>query len=416
MSVQALGSVRAPYHLYSVPALAAAVAVGLLAGPARADPGPRPGAGVQQVMEDQVRAGVPGMLASVRDGGGEGRVWRGSAGVADVRTGERRTHQDRFRIGSVTKTFVATVVLQLEAEGRLDLDDSVESLLPGLVTGNGHDGSQVTIRQLLNHTSGISDYASNREFFDRYIGRDFLRNRFHRHTPESLVRWAMRSAPDFAPGTGWNYSNTEYILAGMIIEKVTGTSYEHQVERRILRPLGLRATSLPRHATALPEPSGRHYTKVPFGDPAGRVHEVDRLNASSGWAAGDMISTTGDLHRFIRALMSGRLLPPAQQKALTTTVASAEGGARYGLGLGRQELSCGAVVWGHAGGIHGSRSGMYLDERNGRSFVVNANAEWATGSREAAEAAFCPAGGPTGGGPGSPTGSPSEGPSAGPPG
>ncbi|EDY49472.1 D-alanyl-D-alanine carboxypeptidase [Streptomyces clavuligerus] len=371
---------------------ASAASVASTATAAEDRPRGRQGAAVQQVLEDAVRSGTPGMLASVTSGGPGGNVytWRGAAGVADLRTGERRGHHDRFRIGSVTKSLTAAVVLTLAAEGRLDLDDTVEQWLPGLIAGHGHDGSAVTIRQLLNHTSGISDYSSNREFFDRYIGRDFLKNRFQRHTPESLVGWAVRAAPDFAPGTGWRYSNTNYIVAGLIIQKVTGRSYENEVERRVLRPLGMRDTSLPRHSVTLPRPSGRGYTKVPFGDPAGAVHDGTALNTSTGWAAGDIISTTGDLQRFVRALMSGRLLPPAQQKELTTTVPTTEEGHRYGLGVGWTTLPCGVGIWGHAGGIHGSRTGVYADGRGGRSLVVNANADWAGSPEAALNAAFCP--------------------------
>ncbi|MEO3973441.1 serine hydrolase domain-containing protein [Streptomyces sp. CAU 1734] len=375
--------------------LAAVVAAGLLAAPAVAQTGkpakdPRTTA-LQEVIEDQVeRAGIPGVLASVRDGK---RVWRGEAGVADLRTGKKRGDHDRFRIGSITKTFVTTVILKLEAEGRLDLDDTVEKWLPGLVTGNGHDGSKVTIRQLLNHTSGISNYTANPEFGATYLGEEgFLKNRYHRHSPESLVGWAMRSAPDFEPGAGWNYSNTNFILAGLIIEKATGRSYEQEMQDRILRPLGLRNTTLPRHSAAMPKPSGRAYSKMFNAGPDAKFHDATRLNASWGWSAGDMISTTGDLQRFAGALLSGKLLPPAQQKELTTAVTLPVPGADvgYGLGLERAVLSCGVEIWGHSGGIHGSISEMYTTSDGKRTMVTNANGDWNPDRTPATlNAAFC---------------------------
>ncbi|MFI5617907.1 serine hydrolase domain-containing protein [Streptomyces sp. NPDC051567] len=379
-------------------ALAAAVTVGLLSAPAVAQSAEASAtadsryAALQKYIEDQVeKGGVPGIIASVQDGR---HTWQGDAGVADLRTGEERGDDDRFRVGSITKTFVATVILQLEAEGRLDLDDTVEKWLPGLVEGNGHDGGAVSVRQLLNHTSGISSYTGNTEFLHTYVaGEGFLKNRYHRHSPESLVGWAMRKAPDFAPGTGWSYSNTNYILAGLIIEKATGTSYEQQVENRILRPLALKNTSLPRDSADMPRPSGRAYSKLFSEDPAAKVHDATRLNASWGWAAGDMISTTGDLHRFIGALMSGKLLPPQQQKELTTTVSTPVPGARYGLGVSHQVLSCGAEVWGHNGGIHGSLSDMFATKDGRRSLAMNANGDWNNNSSDnpqgGLKAVFC---------------------------
>ncbi|MFE5853018.1 serine hydrolase domain-containing protein [Streptomyces sp. NPDC056500] len=389
MSHHSLNSTRA-----IATALAAAVMVGLLAVPAVAQTDGPAGDGrdaaLQKVIEDQVeRGGIPGVLASVRDGD---RVWRGDAGVADVRTGKERGDHDRFRIGSITKTFVATVILKLEAEGRLDLDDTVEKWLPGMVSGNGHNGGKVSIRQLLNHTSGISSYTANPEFGDTYLTKGFLKNRYYRHSPENLVGWAMGSAPDFAPGTGWSYSNTNYILAGLIIEKTTGGSYEQAVKDRILRPLGLRNTSLPRHSTAMPQPSGRAYTKMFNETPPAEFHDATRLNASWGWSAGDMISTTGDLQRFASALMSGKLLQPRQQKELTTTVDPDIPGVtgRYALGLENTRLSCGVEIWGHSGGIHGSGSEMYTTTGGKRTLVTNVNGDWNPDPTPATvNAAFC---------------------------
>lgn len=215
-------------------ALATATALATLTPAPLAAASTTPGhEGTQRVLDTAVADGVPGALARARDRHG---VWNGTAGTADLDTGRARGADDRFRIGSVTKTFVATVLLQLQGERRIDLDDTIDQHLPGLVDGHGHDGTAITLRQLLNHTSGISNYTADPEFRRRAFGEEFLDHRYDTWKPGQLVAVAMRHAPDFAPGTSWNYSNTNYILAGMVIEKVTGHGWEKEVERRILRP------------------------------------------------------------------------------------------------------------------------------------------------------------------------------------
>lgn len=231
---------RRPARLAAALATATALAT-LTPAPQAAASTTRGHEGTQRVLDTAVADGVPGALARARDRHG---VWNGTAGTADLDTGRARGADDRFRIGSVTKTFVATVLLQLQGERRIDLDDTIDQHLPGLVDGHGHDGTAITLRQA-NHTSGISNYTADPEFRRRAFGEEFLDHRYDTWKPGQLVAVAMRHAPDFAPGTSWNYSNTNYILAGMVIEKVTGHGWEKEVERRILRPLGLRGTSAP---------------------------------------------------------------------------------------------------------------------------------------------------------------------------
>ncbi|MFC8919855.1 serine hydrolase domain-containing protein [Streptomyces sp. NPDC057116] len=341
----------------------------------------------QKAVDALVGAGIPGALAQAQDRHG---TWNGSAGVADTTTGRPRLPQDRYRVGSITKTFVATVVLQLEAEGRLDLDDTVESRLPGVVRGNGHDGRKITIRQLLNHTSGVYDFTSDPDYREKVFGSGFLEHRYDTWTPRRLLDVAMRHRPDFAPGTDWSYSNTNYVLAGMVIEKVTGRSYGKEVERRILKPLGLRATSVPGTDPTMPAPSGRAYSTL-SGAPGSPVHDVTELNPSLAWAAGEMVSDSADLQRFVRALLRGALLPPRQMKEMTTTVPLGEEApsVRYGLGIIEQKLSCGKEVWGHSGGIHGSASEV-VSTRDGRhTLALNINGDWAGDTRAVLEAEFC---------------------------
>ncbi|MET9536829.1 serine hydrolase domain-containing protein [Streptomyces sp. NPDC006553] len=365
--------------------LAAVLVAGLtataLATPALAASAPTKAdhAATQAALQAAVDAGVPGVVAQARNGRGD---WTGTAG-------ERRGN-DRFRVGSITKTFVATVLLQLQAEGRIDLDDPVEKWLPGVVRGNGHDGRRITVRQLLNHTSGVYSVTSDPGFQEKIFGPGFLEHRYDRWTPRQLVDIAMTHAPDFAPGTDWNYSNTNYVLAGMVIEKVTGRPYGKAVENRIIKPLKLRATSVPGTDVRMPKPSSPAWSTL-SADPDAQVHDVSRLSPTLAYAAGEMISDSNDLQTFYRALLKGRLLPKAEMREMTTTVpVSPELPATgYGLGLMKQKLSCGKEIWGHGGGIHGSSSEAQATRDGGHSLAMNFNADWTGDSAAVLEAEFC---------------------------
>ncbi|MGW7405735.1 serine hydrolase domain-containing protein [Streptomyces sp. NPDC054833] len=361
-----------------------------LAGPALAA-GPA-GAGAEhsatrRAVEAAVQAGVPGVTATAKDAHG---IWSATAGVGNLRTGAARSADDRYRVGSITKTFVATVLLQLEAEGRLSLDDTVEKWLPGVVHGHGHDGSRITIRQLLNHTSGIYNYTADEDFGRTYfLAEGFLRHRYDTLTPAQLVAVAMKHKPDFAPGTSWNYSNTNYILAGMVIKSVTGHSYAHEITHRIIGPLHLRATSLPGTRATVPHPSSRAYSKL-AQTATGPTYDVTKLNPSLASSAGEMISDSADLDRFYRALLRGDLLPPERLKEMKTTV-KIEGAPNtgYGLGLMDRTLSCGVHVWGHDGGIHGSTSSATTTADGRHALAFNFNGDWAGDSDAVVEGEFC---------------------------
>ncbi|MFF5567109.1 serine hydrolase domain-containing protein [Streptomyces sp. NPDC012623] len=340
-----------------------------------------------KALDALVDQGVPGVIARVEDGDD---TWRATVGVADRTTGRARGTQDRYRVGSLTKTFVATVLLQLEAEGRVDLDDTVETYLPGVVRGHGNDGRGITVRQLLNHTSGIYNYTSDPGFERQVFGDGFFEHRYDTWTPRQLVALATTHAPEFDPGTDWSYSNTNYILAGMIVEKVTGRSYGAEIERRILRPLGLRATSVPTTDPTMPRPAGRAYSKLGEESATAPVHDVTELNPSAAGAAGAMISNPADLNRFYGALLKGALLPRKQLKEMMTVAPpSVYGSFAYGLGLGRSTLSCGAVVWGHGGGIHGSSSRSAVTGDGGHALSMNLNGDWTGDAEATVEAEFC---------------------------
>jgi D-alanyl-D-alanine carboxypeptidase len=373
--------------------LVAATAVALsaaLAGPALAAAPARATGGhdtTRQAVEALVKEGVPGVTLTARDGHG---AWSTTAGVGNIRTKAPRSADDRYRVGSITKTFVSTVLLQLEAEGRLSLDDTVDKWLPGMVSGHGHDGRAITLRMLLNHTSGVFNYTADEDFGRTYFLKDgFFKHRYDRTSPADLLAIAMSHEPDFAPGTSWNYSNTNYLLAAMVIEKATGHPYGAEIRDRIIEPLHLSATSVPGTRVTVPQPSSRAYSKL-AETATGPTYDVTTLNPAIAYGSGEMISDSADLDRFYSALLRGRLLPPHQLKEMKSTV-QIEGAPniRYGLGLIDRTLSCGVHVWGHDGGIHGSSSDAATTADGRHSVALNLNGDWAGDTTTVLEAEFC---------------------------
>jgi D-alanyl-D-alanine carboxypeptidase len=297
---------------------------------------------LEQALDRLVTDGVPGAIALERQTGEE---WYAASGVADLKTKEPISATDRFRIGSMTKGFVSTVVLQLVAEHRLSLDDTVERWLPGVVPG----GDAITVRQLMNHTSGLYDYID----VPFYV--QLLRDPLTTWQPLELVQRAVAHPPLFAPGTSWSYSNTNYILLGLIVAaadeapaplRVARPALE--VDRRIVGPLGLSHTSFP---LTDPDIHGSHAhgyaidSPPEWGLPA--ILDTTRSNPSWAWTAGAIVSTLDDVADFHRALFTGRLLDPDQQRELETTV-SAGPATDYGLGVFKLQTPCGPA-WGHDG-------------------------------------------------------------------
>ncbi|MEV0993097.1 serine hydrolase domain-containing protein [Streptomyces sp. NPDC049949] len=316
--------------------------------------------------------GLPGAAAHVQ----EGRAgWFTAAGHADTATGRERSPGEHFRVASIAKTFVATVLLQLEAEGRLRMDDTVERWLPGLLRGNGHDGSTITLRQLLNHTSGIADYTDDPAFVHDAAGPGFPEHRYDSHTPGELVAIALRYPPKPDPRTAPSYSNTNFVIAGMVIERVSGRSYADEVTRRVIRPLKLRGTSFPGTAPQMPKPHPVGYSRLHRSEPDAEIHDATEQNMTWLGAAGDVISTGGDLNRFQRALMGGELLGPAQMKQMLDEVPAGEGFG-YGLGVEFATLSCGVKVVGKSGRTNGSLSGMFATPDGHHRLTFNANGDW----------------------------------------
>ncbi|MFK4064681.1 serine hydrolase domain-containing protein [Streptomyces sp. NPDC029674] len=325
----------------------------------------------RRAMEAGLNDDVVGVTARAVDRHGP---WNAAAGIGDLERGTPRGAHDHYRVGSITKTFVATVLLQLEAEGELSLDDTVGRWLPGVVEGNGHDGDRITVRQLLNHTSGIFNISDDPEFRQKVFTEDFLRHRYDTWTAGQQVAMAVRHEPDFAPGTAWKYSNTNYVVAGLIIEKVTGAPYAQEIRRRVIEPLGLRDTTLPGTDPTVPHPSSRAYTRLSDA-PGAKNHDVTEMNPSVGGAAGEMISDSADLTRFYSALLRGKLLPKRQLAAMKTTVPKGADrpGQRYGLGLEPFRTDCGTVVWGHGGDMHGSSSAAGATADGRHALALNFN-------------------------------------------
>jgi D-alanyl-D-alanine carboxypeptidase len=338
-----------------------AAAIGTTAVPASASSAVSDG-GVSGVLHRLTTTdGAPGALAAISNGNGRTTVL--TSGVADLATGAPVAADSRFRIGSMTKMFVATVVLQLVAEHRVDLDAPIERYLPGVVRGNGNDGRHITVRELLQHTSGLPDYMD-------YISEQaVVTDPLTHYSPQDLLNIALAHPSLFKPGTSESYSNTDYVLAGLLIQAVTGHSYGGEITRRIIEPLGLRDTSVPVDQTGIPGTHPHGYAELPNSAPT----DVSEFNPSVAYASGAMISSGADMNRFLGALLQGRLLPPAELRAMQTTVPTG-GGSGYGLGLESIPLPCGGEFWGHDGGILGfeTMSGATSDGRQ-VTVMVNLN-------------------------------------------
>jgi D-alanyl-D-alanine carboxypeptidase len=330
----------------------------LVPAPHRIDPGELEG-----LLDQIVAAGAPGAAALVRDGHG---VQQAASGLADLRTRRPMRPGLNYRVASVTKPFVATVVLQLVAEGRLSLSDTVDRWLPGILPY----GDQVTIRQLLNHTSGVPEYLVE-PLLELYGSKQ---GRFRSWTPQELVALVADQPPLFPPGTTFSYSNTNYVLAGLIVEAATGRTLGQELKRRIIRPLRLRDTFFPVNRPDIPGRNARGYS-LPLGDQGpvldGPLLDFTVYNPSLAWAAGNVVSDLGDLARFFRALLGGRLLPPGLLAEMTTTVPIGQG-AGYGLGLLVLQTPCGRLI-GHDGGIPGFLTIVLSTEGGRRQLGVMVN-------------------------------------------
>ncbi|MFJ9646169.1 serine hydrolase domain-containing protein [Streptomyces sp. NPDC101206] len=314
-------------------------------------------AALRSVLDGVHRAGMPGVFAEVRD---SGRTWRGASGVADVTTG-RPVHADlRHRVGSVSKTFTAAAVMQQVEQGRIRLDAPIGDHLPDLVPGER--GRKITVRMLLNHTSGIPDYImyafpSLQGFpsLPDMSSKSLDENRFREFTPAELIRLGLSAPPTGDPGgpTGV-YSNTNYILLGQLLERVTGTRAEEYIARNVIARAGLHHTGFPR-GPRIQGPHSRMYESF-FGllDPP-RDYSV-YTNSWLGPSAG-LVSTMEDLNRFYAALLDGRIVSRSSldQMQQTLPVRALDGTTiQYGLGLHKVAVPGCGLFWGHDGSAWGA--------------------------------------------------------------
>lgn len=315
--------------------IAAAALAGTPALGAAADGHDTTTGGLQSSLDGVVRHGAVGALVEVRSDSGSRRA---SAGVAEIGSTRPVLEHGRFRIGSITKSFTATVVLQLVDEGLIQLDDPLALWFPAIPRAQ-----DITVRHLLGHTSGIFDSFRT---MPRPPSPAFLEATRRTWTPQELIDRALAPPPVFdRPGSEFSYSNTNYTILGAIVERVTGASYGEAIEQRILRPLKLSDTSLPGTRTRIKGPHPHGY--VPLLR-EGRVELAGftEMNPSIMGAAGEMISTTEDLNDFFDALLSGELVSP-ELVALMKTPSTP--GGRYGLGLWIVRTSCGDLAYGHDG-------------------------------------------------------------------
>ena len=324
--------------------LVAAIALGAAGGAASAAPSKGEAESLKSRAQGLVDAGYPAALAAVTDSKGE------SAGVAvgkgSLETGQAPPLDGEVRIGSNTKTFVAVVVMQMVQEGKVGLDEPIETYLPGLIKGEGIDASRITVRQLLQHTSGLPEHT------DYYFSSNAaaLENIQHYIPARDLLDVALSKPAAFEPGTQWSYSNTNYIVLGMLIERVSQRPVGEQIDQRIIKRLGLSHTYLPGNGEKKirgSHPQGYHIN----GE--GKLEDVTEMDASLPWAAGAMVSTPSELNTFFQAVFDGRLLTQASIDEMKKGVDTGSGGMVYGLGLFGTPLSCGGTSWGHGGGIFG---------------------------------------------------------------
>ncbi|MFC9844905.1 serine hydrolase domain-containing protein [Streptomyces sp. NPDC060223] len=307
------------------------------------------------------QADIPGVVVGLWMPG-KGSYVR-ATGVADTATGEPMTTDKFFRIGSETKTFTVTALLQLVDEGRIGLDDPISAYVDGVPGGDG-----ITLRQLAEMRSGLFPYSADDDFV-----HDLLSDPSRSFTPQEVLAYGFKHANTFEPGTAFQYSNSNLVLLGLVIEKVTGHRLARVIERQVLRPAHLRHTLLPSGAE-FPEPHPRGYTNQTL---SGEVADSTDWNPSWGWAAGAMISNLHDLRRWAKIVATGELLSPETQAERLKTLPTGFPGLSYGLGI----FKSGGWI-GHNGSIPGYETvTVYLPSQHA-TLVIMINTDITTEGQE----------------------------------
>ncbi|GAA1583703.1 serine hydrolase domain-containing protein [Kribbella hippodromi] len=317
-------------------------------------------ADLQQAAEEFVAAGFGSLELRVQDGPD---VWCGAAGVRELGTTELPPPAGLVRVGSVTKTFVATIVLQLVAEDRLTLDTSVAEHLPRFELD-----PRITVRMLLDHTSGLFNYTG--EYYpDGTVvpglpatGADWANHRLDSYTPDALVEFALSKPARFEPGTEWSYANTNYTVAALLIEAITGRTFAAELDSRIIQPLGLTSTIEPGDRVDLPGPHSHGYFRYQDGEES-KLVDVTEQNPSLLFAAGSMLSTSQDLQVFMSALQSGKLLPADLLEQMRTPQ-PLSGPLNYALGLFAQDTGT-ETIYHHNGSAPGGYGALMYSSADG---------------------------------------------------
>lgn len=327
-------------------------------------------------------AGATGVLAEVRTADGRAAA---RAGDADLATRQPVPWSAYYRIGEIATPFTAVVALQLVGEGELRLTDTVQQLLPGVVRGNGNDGTRITVADLLRQTSGLNDYVQLLPWVKEFTPQTFRAERFRTYRPADLVHLAMSRAPRWQPDPSaavatkrWGYSHTNDLLVGMIIEKVTGRPLAQELHERVIAKLGLRRTFTAGTSAYLPLPRATGYTRFPG------TAELTDTSLFVPAPGASLTSTTSDVAEFFRALFDGRLLGAAELAELRRTTAAEDRrntgpGARYGLGVyWRPAAGCKAGIWYHGGTVPGYVSSAGVTD-DGQRAVATSVTTWRPG-------------------------------------
>lgn len=373
-------------------ALAAVVSAVLTAGSAvAASPADAPApdlGGLRQALNSVVAAGSPGAFALVSDRAGHGGSV--AVGTGDLVAQTPVNPQGQFRVGSITKNLTAVLTLQLVARHQVDLDAPAAGYLPG---GTLPADSPITVRQLLDHTSGLYDYSNDLPGIlvgDTVTG--YQQWRYTTYNPADLVAGALSHGSQFTPGSQYQYSNTNFVVLGMLVEHVTAKPFAKVLGERILRPLGMAHTRFIVPRTEMGGPHAVGY--LTQDDRSKPLFDATAQTASWIWTAGAVISSTADLNAYWRALTGGALLPKAELAEMeTVNPADSSGTSFYGLGIREYVLSCGVRVYGHDGILQGYQTYSYTTKDGARQLTVSADASNNSGvfaaERTALDPVFC---------------------------
>ncbi len=315
---------------------------------------------LQAFIDNEVQTtGIPGIQIGIST---PQWTWNSAAGNASEITGEPAKPGMRFLIASVSKAFTSVAIQKLAEEGKLSLEDKIDLWLPANLVEQIPNGHNITVRQLLDHTSGIADYDESSI------------NEYELQNPDIAVAYqtgllqGLHDSPLYSPGVNYTYSNVNYILLTFIADKAAGVPYEEYVTRTILVPLGMNDTYFP-HTNTIPGP----HMQAQIRDANGTVRDYTGLYIQFDRGAGDLISTTGDLNRFHRALREGKIISKASLAGMEKATPQS-GKSGYGLGYTTENITTpGIVAQGHTGGYPGSFTFWYYLPETDTYLTYNVN-------------------------------------------